>query len=211
MQRTTTDQFRGPALSGREAVCTIPPAVYYPKGCPQRAHLSLLSGTRQCTVVQIPFQSVREKVDGNGRRGGLTADGMYVCTHVLDYNTIRERPAQKWDGRCHSFRPFPSKAWASDAIRGPVRALVLLRRRVGVPCPAPPNETSQHPPRDLAEFVAYQWTNGKRELVFPSHTTTVAPPNSHSQRDHLPGAARATPFSPPLLISAFRRLGTISS
>lgn len=85
------------------------PRFYHPKGCPpQRAHLSPLSGIRQCTVKILFSPSVRRWMRMEDE--GATADGMYVCTvmYAPDCNTVRERPKREnGDGRCHSIRAFP--------------------------------------------------------------------------------------------------------
>ena len=85
------------------------PRFYHPKGCPpQRAHLSPLSGIRQCTVQILFSPSVRRWMRMEDE--GATADGMYVCTvmYAPDCNSVRERPSAKMGtGAVIQSGPFP--------------------------------------------------------------------------------------------------------
>ena len=208
--------YNNRSVSGPSIVRQRRPFVSYP---PRFTTQKDVYSAPTCHFFRAPgsvslFSPPVRKWMGMEEEGGLTADGMYVCTHVLDYNTIRERPAQKWDGRCHSIRLFPFQSMGVRCNQGgPVRALVLIVEKEGgcaLPCPAQRDvATSSEGSRRVCRVSADKWKKGNS--YFPSHSSRCTPELSFS-RETICLARRAQPhFLPHLLISAFRRLGTISS
>jgi hypothetical protein len=165
-------------------------------------HLFRAPGSVQYCPFQNSFQSIREKVYENGRRGGPQPTAVYVCTvmYAPDCNTVtRNGHREMGTGAVIQSGPFPFQSMGVRCNQGGACA----------------HSYQEGAARDVAPLRSHvsgsdKW---KKDSYSPRTRAPVCkPPNVIIlARDHLPGAARnpILILPPPLrlLISAFPAIG----
>ena len=196
MLRTTTDQFRfgtQHCLSGKEGRL-----YHHTRGLPPKrngrsaptCHLFRAPGS--VPYQNNPFQSVRpcvRKCMGMEEKEGCAHSRRYVCIMhrtVIRYSTRTDSAKLATPGAVIPSGPFPSKVWASDAIRGLCGTRI---EKEGGWCPSPTTRRR----RNILRVVAYQCDKWKRTRIPPQLSLH---PRSYS-RETICLARRATPFLPP--------------